>query len=434
MSGRDKTVVVVGGGIAGIQVSLDLANMGFDVHLVERTPSIGGRMAQLDKTFPTNDCSMCILSPKMIECANNPRIKMHTYSELESVKGAFPAFEVVIREKARYVDLTRCTGCGDCVAKCPSKVSSEFDAGLVKRKAIYVPFVQAVPKKMTIDKEHCTMITKGKCGNCKKACKAGAIDYDQKDNLITLEASAIVLATGFDVFDVTVAQEFSYGRAKNVLTSLELERMLNASGPTGGHIIRPSDHQEPKKMAFIQCVCSRDKKYKEYCSSVCCMYATKEAILAREHCPELTSTIFYMDLRAVGKGFQNFVQRAKRDYGVEYIRARPAKVEDDPTTGDALVYYENNKTGESIARRYDMVVLCPALVPTAGSESLCSILGVRIDGDKFVAIPRPADRPVDTSVKGIFACGFCQTPMDIPDSVVQASGAAARVAQALGVS
>ncbi len=433
MGSKGKRVVVVGGGIAGVQVSLDLGNMGFEVHLVESTPSIGGRMAQLDKTFPTNDCSMCILSPKMIECANHPNIMMHTYSEIESVKGEFPSFKIVVREKARFIDVTRCTGCGDCIAKCPVKVPSEFDAGLVRRKAIYIPFVQAVPKKMTIDKEHCVYLTKGKCGNCKKVCKAGAIDYEQKDKLVKIDASAVVIATGFDLFDVRSAPEFGYGDAKNVVTSLEFERMLNASGPTGGHITRPSDHREPRAIAFIQCVCSRDRKYKEYCSSVCCMYATKEAILAREHCPGLKSTIFYMDLRAVGKGFQNFVQRAKRDYGAEYIRARPASIYEDAATGDPLVYYEDTVGGEPKAVRFDMVVLCPALVPKAGSEELCSLLGVALDADKFVAVHDPAGRPVDTSVKGVFACGFCQTPMDIPDSVVQASGAAARIAQMLEV-
>jgi heterodisulfide reductase subunit A len=431
LSKEGRSVVVVGGGIAGIQVSLDLANMGFKVHLIESTPSIGGRMAQLDKTFPTNDCSMCILSPKMIECANHANIVMHTYSELDSVKGEFPSFEVVVLEKARYVDVSKCTGCGDCIAKCPSKVPSEFDVGLVKRKAIYIPFVQAVPKKMTIDKEHCIFMTKGKCGNCKKVCKAGAIDYEQKDKRVKVRASAIVLATGYDLFDVRYASEFGYGTAVNVVTSLEFERMLNASGPTGGHVARPSDHKEPNTIAFIQCVCSRDRKYKEYCSSVCCMYATKEAILAREHCAGLKSTIFYMDLRAVGKGFQNFVLRAKRDYGVEYVRARPANISEDLATKDPLVYYEDCAGGQSLVGRFDLVVLCPALVPKVGSEGLCSSLGVALDSDGFISIPACAEHPVDTSTKGVFACGFCQTPMDIPDSVVQASGAAARVAQVL---
>jgi len=426
-----RKVVVVGGGIAGIQAALDLADMGFEVHLVERTPSIGGRMAQLDKTFPTNDCSLCILSPKMIMCAGHENVKLHTYSEIESVSGEFPNFTVRIREKARFVNIARCTGCGDCMAKCPVKVPSEFEEGLAERKAIYLPFPQAVPRKVTIDGEHCRMIKSGKCGICKKVCQAGAIDYEQRDAHIDVVAAALVLAPGFDLMDASALPQFGFGICKDVVTSLQFERILSASGPTGGHLVRPSDGREPKTLAFIQCVGSRDEKIFRYCSSVCCMYATKESILAREHVPDIVSTIFFMDMRAVGKGFQEFVLRAERNYGVRYIRSRPAKVQ--PATGGrgVIVTYETKGlAGEQVSEEFDMLVICPALVPSKSTRRLADMLGLELDDDGFLRTQGVAN-PVDAGVKGVLVCGFASTPMDIPDSVAQASGAAARVAELL---
>jgi len=424
-----KRAVVIGGGIAGIQASLDLADRGFEVHLVEKSPSIGGHMAQLDKTFPTNDCSMCILSPKMIMCADHANIKLHTYSEVEGVSGDFPKFKVTIKEKARYVDVTKCTGCGDCIAKCPVKVPWEFEEGLAQRKAIYLPFPQAVPRKVTIDGDHCRMILSKKCGVCKKVCQAGAIDYDQKDKLVEVEAAAIIVATGFELMDTSVMSQYCLGVCKDVVTSLQLERILSASGPTGGHLARPSDHQEPKKLAFIQCVGSRDSHTHGYCSSVCCMYATKESILAREHAPGLEATIFYMDMRATGKGFQEFVSRARQNYGVRYIRSRPAKVQSPDGGSGVLVNYETRGlSGESVTEEFDMLVLCPALIPSKGAKDLSKALRVDLDEDGFIDTPDLA-RPVDTSRKGILACGFISGPIDIPDSVSQASAAAARAAE-----
>ena len=426
-----KKVVVIGGGIAGIQASLDLADMGYEVHLVERSPSIGGRMAQLDKTFPTNDCSMCILSPKMIMCAGHENVKLHTYAELVGIGGEFPRLKVEIKEKARFVDISRCTGCGDCVAKCPVKVPSEFEEKLSNRKAIYLPFPQAVPRKVTIDAEHCRMMTSGKCGVCKKVCQAGAIDYEQKDKLVELDAAAIVVATGFDLADVSVLRQFGLGACKDVVTSLQLERILSASGPTNGHLVRASDGKEPKKLAFVQCVGSRDERMYRYCSSVCCMYATKESILVREHVPDIDSTVFYMDMRATGKGFQEFVQRAEKNYGVRYLRSRPAKVQTgNGGTGVLVTYETRGLAGEQVTEEFDMLVLCPALIPSDGTTELAKLVGLELDEDRFLKTSN-LRHPVDTSRKGILVCGFAGAPMDIPDSVAQASGVAARVAELL---
>jgi heterodisulfide reductase subunit A len=426
-----KKVVVIGGGIAGIQACLDIADMGYEVHLVERTPSIGGRMAQLDKTFPTNDCSMCILSPKMIMCAGHENIKLHTYSEIDSVGGEFPKLKVRIREKARHIAINKCTGCGDCIVKCPVKVPNEFEEGLSTRKAIYLPFPQAVPRKVTIDAEHCRTLIGKKCGVCKKVCQAGAIDYDQEDSIVEIEAAAIVMATGFDLFDASALRQYGLGACKDVLTSLQLERILSAAGPTGGHLVRPSDGKEPKRLAFVQCVGSRDAKMLQYCSSVCCMYATKESILAREHVPDLESSIFYMDMRATGKGFQEFVIRAEKQYGVRYVRSRPASVQPAHGESGVLVTYEVvGGMTEQKSEEFDMLVLCPALVPSHGSEELSKLLKIELDRDRFASTP-DWRHPMDATRKGILVCGFAGEPMDIPDSVAQASGVAARIAELL---
>jgi heterodisulfide reductase subunit A len=321
-----KDALVIGGGVAGIQAALDLADMGVHVHLVERKPSIGGRMAQLDKTFPTNDCSICILAPKMAECSRHPNITLHTYSEVKEVAGSAGDFSVQVLKYARFVDEETCVGCGECAQKCPTKIPDEFDAELRIRKAIYMYFLQAVPAVMTIDREHCLYLTKDRCGVCKKICQRGAVDYEQEDKEITLDVGAIVVATGFDPFDPGVPKEYRYGTYKNIVTSLEYERLISASGPTGGHLQRPSDGEPAKSLAFIQCVGSRDIKHNRFCSSVCCMHTTKEAILANEHDPEVVSTIFYTDLRAAGKGFQKYVGRAEREYNVNYVRARVAEI------------------------------------------------------------------------------------------------------------
>jgi len=427
----NKSVLVIGGGVAGIQASIDLANMGFKVYLVEKSPSIGGRMAQLDKTFPTNDCSMCILAPKMIEVAQHPNVTLLSYSEVDNISGAAGNFNVRVRKKARYVIEEKCTGCGTCSEKCPWKADSEFNAGMGKRKAIYTPFPQAVPKIAVIDREHCAYFQTGKCRACEKFCEAKAIDFEQIDEFVDLNVGAIIVATGLDPYPLTTLGEYKYGKIKNVITALEFERLICASGPTTGELERPSDGRIPKTIAFIQCVGSRDFKNMPYCSAVCCMHATKEAILANEHHPETKSYIFYMDLRAVGKGFQEYTVRAKEEYGVTYIRSRPGNIEVNPENDNPIIWYEDTTTGETKSLEVELVVLCQALVPSSGTRDVADRLGIGVDEYGFIDAPDKFIHPVDSNKPGIFACGYSHSPRDIPDSIVQASAAAARVAEVL---
>jgi heterodisulfide reductase subunit A len=430
----NQTVLVIGAGIAGIQVSIDLAQMGFQVYLVEQAPSIGGRMAQLDKTFPTNDCAICILAPKMIECAGHENVHLLTYAEVLGVEGQAGDFRVKVRQKPRYVNVERCTACGDCVAKCPRRVSDEFNIGLNWRQAVYIPFPQAVPRKMTIDADYCLYLTnreKGRCRLCEEVCQAGAIDWAQQEEIVELNVGAIVLATGFDPYDASKLKEYGFGQIPNVITGLQYERLVSASGPTGGELLRPSDGKHPHTVAFIQCVGSRDVNYNPYCSSVCCMFATKEAILANEHDPKLRSYIFYTDLRAGGKRFQEYISRAKEEYQVTYIRGRPGSIGENPESGDPIVRYEDTTVRQVQEMEVGLVVLCQALVPRRSLREVTELLNVELDEYGFVRAPQRLSRPVDTNVPGIFACGYCQSPQDIPDSVAQASGVAARVAELL---
>ena len=425
----NKSVLVIGGGIAGIQASLDLANRGSKVYVVEKTLSIGGRMAQLDKTFPTMDCSICILAPKMIECFRHPNITLLTYSELQEVNGSPGNFTAKILKKPRFIDEERCTGCGECAQHCPIEVPNAFDMGLGFRKAIYVPFLQAVPLKYAIDEKNCI-----KCRLCQKVCKAGAVDFDQKPETVNLKVGAIIVATGFDLFDAQKRSEYGYGKYKNVVLSLEFERLLSASGPTGGHLLRLSDGRIPKRIAFIQCVGSRSLKGGvTYCSSSCCMYATKEAILIREHNPECEVYIFYNELKVFGKGFQEFVTRAENEWGVKYVRALPGEAVEDPKTGDLTIWYEDTIENVTKNMKADLVVLCPALIPRASNKELAGILGLELDEYGFFKPKDSLFAPFSTNVPGIFMCGYCQGPKDIPESVAQASGAAARAAEIIAL-
>jgi heterodisulfide reductase subunit A len=431
----NKSVLVIGGGVAGIQASLDLAEQDFTVYLVERNPSIGGRMAQLDKTFPTNDCSMCILAPKMLECFGHENINVLSYSEVNEVSGEVGDFTVKVRKKPRYVDEEKCTGCGLCVDACllKDRFPDEFDMGLRNRGAAYLPFVQAVPKVAVIDPEQCLFITKGKCGKapaCKEACERDAIDFNQKEEEIELHVGAIIVATGLEVYEPYDLEEYGYGRIQNVITGLQYERMINAGGPTGGHLVRLSDGKPAKKLAFILCVGSRDLKRRPYCSSVCCMYATKSGMLAREHEVDMESFVFYTDLRAFGRGFQEYIDRGMEEYGITYIRAKPGKITENEHKSP-VVWYEDTLTGELKRMEVDLVILATALQPSKGIDELAKVLGVELDAYGFLKPKDPLYAPVDTTRAGIFVCGFAQCPKDISDSVAQASSAAGRAGEVI---
>lgn len=428
MGEKPGSVLVIGGGIAGIQAALDLGDMSIEVHLVEKEPSIGGRMAQLDKTFPTNDCSICILAPKMADCLRHPNITLHTLSEVQSITGQIGDFSVKVRKRARFVKEEECINCGECAANCPVKVPDEFDMGLRDRAAIYLHYLQGVPSVVAIDREHCLYLTRGACRLCEKICPREAIDFEQKDMDVELHIGAIVVATGFDPFDPSAIGQYGYKRHRNVITSLEYERLICASGPTGGHLKRLSDEEPVEKIAFIQCVGSRDLKNNPYCSSVCCMHATKEAIIASEHDPDIKSFILYMDLRAAGKGFQKYVARAEREYNTTYIRGRVASITEDADENPIIVY-EDVESSQPEKMTVDLVVLATSLVPRRGVKDLAEVLGVELDNYGFFKTDPLS--PLDTTRSGVFACGCCREPADIPECVSQASGAAARAAEVL---
>jgi heterodisulfide reductase subunit A len=424
----EPTALVIGGGIAGIQAALDIAGGGKKVILVERSPSIGGHMARLSETFPTLDCSQCILTPRMVEAASHPNITLMTYGEVEAVEGFVGNFEVTIRKKARYVDPATCTGCGECWNKCPQKkIPSEFDANLGFRTAIYVPFPQAVPNKPVIDAEHCTMLTKGKCGLCAKVCPCGAVNFKDADELVKVKVGAIVAATGFELWDHSAYGEYGGGKLADVIDGFAFERLASASGPTSGEIRRPSDKAVPRTVVFIQCCGSRDPKGgKDYCSKICCMYTAKHAMLYRHKVHDGRAVVFYMDVRAAGKGYEEFIRRAIEADGAEYVRGRVSRVY-RRHDGKLIVRGADTLTGKPMTVEADMVVLADAVVPRKGSEKLAQMLGVGYDTDGFYSEAHPKLRPVETAAAGVFLAGACQAPKDIPDSVAQASAAAAKV-------
>lgn len=428
-SGVVKRALVIGGGIAGIQTALDIAAAGYKVDIVEKTPSIGGRMSQLDKTFPTLDCSACILTPKMVDAAADENITLYTYSEVEKVSGFVGNFKVDIRKKARSVKMDKCTGCGVCQEKCPSrKAPSEFNRGLNNRSAIYTPFAQAIPNVPVIDRENCIKFQTGKCGVCQKVCKAGAIDYEQQDEIITVEYGAIVVATGFDMISLERYDEYAYSKSKDVITSLELERIMNAAGPTGGHLERLSDKKQPKKIVFVQCVGSRcaDDRGKSYCSKICCMYTAKQAMLIRDKYPDTEVYVFYIDIRTPGKNFDEFYRRAVEDYNVHYIKGQVGKV---LPTGDGKLIVVGS---DIIDQRHvivdaDMVVLAAAIEPNKDVRKLATMLTASIDNNNFLTEAHAKLRPVESPTAGIFLSGVCQGPRDIPETVAMAGSAAAKV-------
>ncbi len=427
----EGSVLVIGGGIAGIQTSLDLTELGLKVYLVEKTPSIGGRMAQLDKTFPTNDCSLCILAPKMVEVFRNPNIELMAYHEVKKVEGEPGDFTVTVLKKPRYIDETKCKGCGDCATKCPKiEVGNIFDMNLGKRKSVYIPFPQAVPPIYLIDPELCLKFTKGVCGVCEKVCEAEAIDYEQQPQDIEIKVGAIVVATGFEMFAEELSSRWGYHH-QNVVNALEYERILCASGPFGGHVLRPSDEKEPEIIAFIQCAGSRDlHENVPYCSSVCCMYTAKEAIITKEHSEHSQCFVFRHDIRAYGKNFYEFTQRAQDEYGVKYFQTKISTIGEDPETNDLIIHYEDLKTGEFKDFRANLVVLATPLVPSKGTHGLSKILNIELDHYDFYKEKSYFNKSL-SSKEGIFLCGFAQGPMDIPETVADASGVASQVATLL---
>ena len=424
-----KKALVIGGGIAGIQAALDIANCGHQVILVEKEPSIGGHMSQLSETFPTLDCSQCILTPRMVEVAQHPNIKLYTYAELEHLDGFIGNFKATIRLKAKSVDEKICTGCGLCTTKCPQKrIPSEFNAGLGLRTAIYVPFPQAVPNKPVIDKKHCNYYKRGKCKICEKTCPTGAICFDKEDEFVTEDIGAVVVATGFNVLGTEFFPEYGYGRYKDVITGLQFERLASASGPTSGEIRRPSDGTMPKKIGVSACAGSRDPaKGIHYCAKICCMYTAKHAMLYQHKVHGGESYVFYMDIRAAGKNYEEFVRRAIEDDGVNYVRGRVARVYEKD--GKLIVKGVDTLMGaKPVEIEADMVVLATAGVSNEGAEELAQRLHVSYDPYKFFAEAHPKLKPVETNTAGIYVAGACQAPRDIPETVSMASGAAAKVA------
>ncbi len=362
----------------------------------------------------------------MVDSSQHEKIKIYSYSEVEELSGYIGNFEVKIRKKARLVDMSKCTGCGECYQKCPTKVESEFDLGMGKRKAIYIPFPQAVPNVPVIDRENCIYFTKGKCKLCEKTCPAGAIDYEQADEIVTERVGAVVVATGYDLFDPKVYGEYGGGRYKDVITGLQLERLISPAGPTEGHILRPSDEKEPKSVVFIQCVGSRDnEKGMDYCSNVCCMYTAKQAVLLKEHLPEVACSIFYIDIRAGGKNYEQFVERTIQRYGALYLRGRVSKIYQK---GERLVVMgADTLSGSKVEIEADLVVLASAIIPRRDSKELSQTLGIPCDQYGFFTELHPKLAPIETVTGGIFLAGACQAPKDIPDSVAAGSGAAAKV-------
>ncbi len=431
-----KRALIIGGGIAGIQAALDIADCGHEVILVEREPSIGGHMAQLSETFPTLDCSQCIMTPKMVDVANHPKIKLYTHSEIELVEGYIGNFQVTIKKKARSVDEDKCTGCGVCMTKCPQKkIPNKFDQNIGMRTAIYVPFPQAVPNTPVIDRENCTMFKTGKCGVCQKVCGPGAVDFEQQDQLIVEAVGAIVVATGFDLYTINEKPkgsaikgygEFGHGKIPDVIDGMTFERLASASGPTGGKILRPSDGKEPKQIVFIQCIGSRAReKGISYCSKVCCMYTAKHTMLYHHKVHDGQAYVFFMDARTPGKSYDEFWRRSIEEEEAVYIRGMVSRLYQK---GDKIVVMGSDiAVGVQVEIEADMVVLATAVMPQKGADTLAQKLGISYDKYHFYSEAHAKLRPVECATAGIYLAGACQGPKDIPETVSQASAAAAKV-------
>ncbi len=425
-----RRALVIGGGIAGIQAALDIANTGYEVILVERNPSIGGHMIQLSETFPTLDCSQCILTPKMVEASKHPKIKLMTFSEVQEISGYVGNFKVKILKKPTYVDPDKCTLCDECTKVCPVVMENEFDLGLTGRKAIYIPFPQAIPATFTLDIKGCPGLLPIACGKCADVCEPKAIDYDMKPDVIEEEVGSIIVATGYDLYEKENLTEYGYGKYADVLDGLQFERLCSASGPTQGKVLRPSDHKEPKEVVFIQCAGSRDPElHCAYCSKICCMYTAKHAMLYKHHVHDGQAYIFYIDIRSGGKGYEEFVQRAVEEDGVVYLRGKVSKIFEEK--GKIKVWGVDTLSGRNIEIDADMVVLATAMRPSQGATELAKKLKIALDKDGFLAEAHPKLRPVESVTSGMFLAGAAQAPKDIPEAVAQASGAAAKAVSIL---
>ena len=422
-----KRVLVIGGGIAGITAAIDLAEAGHEVVLVERLPSVGGRMLQLSETFPTLDCAQCTLTPRTVETGQHPNIRLHVYSEVVGFEGEPGAFRVRIRHKPSYVDWAKCTGCGACQEKCPSKVKTNpFERGVGVKKAIYTLSPQAVPNKPVIDAENCRYLTRGKCGVCAKVCPVGAIEYEQAESFSEEEVAAVVVATGFDLYPLSAMAEYGAGQVPDVIDALAMERMLSASGPTAGKVLRPSDGTEPKHVVFIQCSGSRDpENHRPYCSRICCMYSAKHARLYRHKVHDGRATLFYMDLRCTGKGYEEFLQQSTEEEGLVYVRGRVSRIFRED--GRVVVWGADTLSGQALEVRADMVVLAQALVPNPEQAELARVLGIEVDENGFFRETHYKVGSTDTVREGVFVAGCAQGPRDIADTVAHASAAASRV-------